>query len=74
MFAKKYLLTDSEKIKTLASKYDLEVLDQLPADESPKMVVSGKAIFLTKKTLTEAASAYKGGGNSANKQKRCYKH
>lgn len=61
IFAEKYLLTNSEKIKKLASKYDLKVTSQLPEDKSPKMLISGKAIFLTRETLVDAVSAYVGG-------------
>ena len=61
VFVRKYLLTDSKKVKALASKYNMEVKEQLPDDNTPKMIISGKAIFLTKNTLTEVAAAYKGG-------------
>ena len=61
IFAEKYLLTNSDKIKKLASKYDFKVTSQLPEDKSPKMLISGKAIFLTRETLVDAVSAYVGG-------------
>ena len=61
IFAEKYLLTNSDKIKELASKYDFKVTSQLPEDKSPKMLISGKAIFLTRETLVDAVSAYVGG-------------
>lgn len=66
IFTKKYLLTDSKKIKKLASKYELEIISQLPSDDSVKMLVSGKAIFLTSETISRVASSYMGGGNFAN--------
>ena len=61
VFVKKCLVTDSEKIKTLSSKYEFDVIKCLPSDDTPKMVISGKAIFLTKETLTEAVTKYVGG-------------
>lgn len=59
-FTKKYLLTDSKKIKSLASKYDIDVISQMPANITPKMLISGKAIFLTKETLSRVVKLYGG--------------
>lgn len=62
IFVRKYLLTDSEKIKRLASKYDFKAVSELPNDNSPKMIISGKAVFLTKQILTKVITTYNGGG------------
>ena len=61
LFAKTYLLTDLPKIKALASKYDFEQIDGIPQGDTPKMLISGRAIFLTVETVRKVVSEYSGG-------------
>lgn len=63
LFAKTYLLTDLPKIKALASKYDFEQIDKVPQDDTAKLLISGRAIFLTAETIQKVVSEYSGGGN-----------
>lgn len=63
VFAKTYLLTDSPKIKVLASKYHFDVVEQILENNSPIMIVSGKAIFLSTETMSKAVGNYYGGAN-----------
>lgn len=61
VFEKKYLLTDSAKIAFLSRKYAFDVIDDLSAVAGPKMIISGKALFLSKETLSDAVGKYKNG-------------
>lgn len=83
LFSEVHLLTDSPKIKYIAENRSLSVVSEIPIVDTI-MLISGKAIFLTKETIEDVINSYTGGRlisevsvnkfNYSNGEKRFYKN